>query len=168
MSTHMQPDQTAVQIRGGKQDAVMPGLQLLRRDVQPISGLFGGLNVPLRSPIPIMVPQNPSIIQGKEAFRTTRNFGVICSIVLDHIDTDGKILLFMEPIIANVTLNENVYTCQNEDLGVVSMSPRLEDCINDFKDEILFVWNEYGKEDDNRLTGDARDLKRRILSHIKE
>jgi hypothetical protein len=44
----------------------------------------------------------------------------------------------------------------------------LEDCIKDFKDEVTFVYNEYGKEDDNRLTSDAKELKRRILSHVRE
>jgi len=46
------------------------------------------------------------------------------------------------------------------------MSPTLESCIEEFKEEILFVWNEYGKEEDRRLTADAKALKEKILKHV--
>jgi len=59
-----------------------------------------------------------------------------------------------------------VYFCQNEDLDIVSMSAKLEDCVKNFEDEILFVWNEYGKEDDSKLTNDAKELKRKILQYV--
>jgi hypothetical protein len=85
---------------------------------------------------------------------------------LDHIDVDGETLRFMEPITANVLYQDKVYFCRNEDLGVVSLSDKLEDCVKDFKDEVLFIWKEYGKEDDNKLTNDAKELKRKILRYI--
>ena len=89
-------------------------------------------------------------------------------IALDHVTTGDKILSFAEPIIANVSFRDNVYSCQNEGLGIVAISPKLEECIKDFEDEILFIWNEYGKEDNAKLTSDAKELKGRILRHIKQ
>ncbi len=89
-------------------------------------------------------------------------------IALDHITTGDKMLSFAEPIIANVSFRDNVYSCKNEDLGIVAISPKLEECVKDFEAEILFIWNEYGKEDDAKLTSDAKELKTRILCHIKQ
>jgi AbrB family looped-hinge helix DNA binding protein len=88
-------------------------------------------------------------------------------IALDHVTTDDKTLSFAEPIIANVSFSDNVYSCKNEELGIVAMSPKLEECVRDFEDELLFIWNEYGKEDNAKLTSDAKELKKRILRHIK-
>jgi AbrB family looped-hinge helix DNA binding protein len=68
-------------------------------------------------------------------------------IALDHVATDDKMLSFAEPIIANVSFSDNVYSCKNEELGIIAVSPKLEECVKDFEDEILFIWNEYGKED---------------------
>ena len=87
---------------------------------------------------------------------------------LDHVTNGDKILSFAEPIIANVFFRDNVYSCQNEELSIVAISPKLEECIKDFEDEILFVWNEYGKDEDAKLTSDAKELKGRILRYIKQ
>jgi AbrB family looped-hinge helix DNA binding protein len=89
-------------------------------------------------------------------------------IALDHIALGNKVISFVEPIIANVSFKDNLYSCQNEGLGIVAVSPKLEECIKDFEDEILFIWNEYGKEDNAKLTSDAKELKERILRHIKQ
>lgn len=89
-------------------------------------------------------------------------------IALDHVTSGDKIISFAEPIIANVSFRDNVYSCQNEGLGIVAISPKLEECIKDFEDETLFVWNEYGKEEDAKLTSDAKELKGQILRYIKQ
>jgi len=89
-------------------------------------------------------------------------------VALDHIDIDGASLRFAEPITASIAYHDNAYFCQNEDLGIFSMSAKLEDCIKDFQEEILFIWKEYGEEDDSKLTDDAKELKRKILSRIKQ
>lgn len=88
------------------------------------------------------------------------------AIIFDNIKVDGKALRFTEPIVANVSYLGNEYFCQNGDLGIISTSSNLEECIKDFNDEVLFIFNEYGKEDDNKLTDGARELKRRILFHL--
>lgn len=97
-----------------------------------------------------------------------RNFSEIplYLMTLDHIDVDGETLRFIEPITANVLYQDKVYFCRNEDLGIVSLSDKLEDCVKDFKDEVLFIWKEYGIENDNKLTNDAKELKRKILQYI--
>jgi AbrB family looped-hinge helix DNA binding protein len=89
-------------------------------------------------------------------------------IALDHVTTGDEMLSLAEPIIAKVSLRDSVYFCQNEELGIVAISPKLEECIKDFEDEIVFIWNEYGKEDNAKLTSDAKELKIRILRYVKQ
>ena len=86
--------------------------------------------------------------------------------MVDHLDVNGEILRFAEPITAEVTFREGKYFCQNENLGIITISSTLERCIKEFKKEIVFVWNEYGKEEDDRLTVDAKLLKEKILKHV--
>jgi AbrB family looped-hinge helix DNA binding protein len=89
-------------------------------------------------------------------------------IALDHVNTGDKMLSFTEPIIANVFFNDNVYSCKNEELGIIAISSKLEECIQDFEDEIFFIWNEYGQENNAKLINDAKELKERILRHVKQ
>lgn len=84
-------------------------------------------------------------------------------IALDHVTVGAEMFPLAEPIIANVSLRDDVYFCRNEELGIVAVSPKLEGCVKDFEDEIIFIWNEYGKENDAKLTRDAKELKRSIL-----
>jgi hypothetical protein len=168
MNTVMQLNQTTPPVWGGNPNAITPRPQLLRRDAQPASGVLGWLICPLGSFNPSTISPNPLIVETKEVVQATRGFGVIFSITLYHIDVNGVDLSFVEPIIANISFDGNVYSCQNEDLGIIAMSATLDDCIKDFKEGILFVWNEYGKETESRLTDDAKELKRRILSHVNQ
>lgn len=86
--------------------------------------------------------------------------------VLDHIDANHQILAFVKPIIANISFNNDVFTCKSEELQIISASPTLDECTNDFKDEVLFIYNEYGKEEDSKLTEGAKRLKRKILEYV--
>jgi hypothetical protein len=96
----------------------------------------------------------------------TYNENAVYYFVLDRIETDDAKLQLLEPISASVSYQDKAYFCQNEELGIVSMSAKLEDCLKDFQDEMLFVWNEYGKESDDRLTDGAKELKRRIQHYL--
>lgn len=190
MSATLQLTKTVPQAWGAKQNLVIPEPQFLPEGIQPISSADVAIGPSLRAYSVQMPSANLSVVRSKEVFEEI-NAGIgmfttleikkhtarakldrnlmsppIYYVTLDRIDANGKTLRFVEPITANVAYQDRVYFCQNEDLGIVSMSAKLEDCIKDFKDEILFVWNEYGKEDDSRLTNDAKELKRRILQYI--
>lgn len=182
MSAILQLEQP-VQVCGGLQNVVTPRLQSPQKDEQFFSGKSSNIDFPVCLPIVAVLSPKPSL-PTKETFQATNvAAGIITTaladtfssitrrdrrFMLDHIDIDGGILLFAEPIIANISFDGNVYSCRNEDLGIISMSANLEDCIKDFKDEVAFIWNEYGREEDSRLTSDAKELKRRVLSHLRK
>lgn len=93
-------------------------------------------------------------------------FFAITIALIKRIDHDGKSLQLTKAIPANVSYQDGEYFCRNEELGIVTMSPTLDECIEDFKEEILFVWNEYGKASDEMLTDGAKELKRRIQQYL--
>lgn len=159
MSVSPQLIQPAHQVLSGKPNASIPMLQLPHGNMQPSLGVYVSSvsnfwvcssNLSVTSPNPIQ--RIPSVYY----------------VALDHIDAGDKILSFTQSIFAKVSYNENGYVCQNEELGIVTMAVNLENCLKDFKDEVLFVWNEYGKEDDSKLTSDAKDLKRKILTYVRQ
>lgn len=89
-------------------------------------------------------------------------------IALDHVVAEDKTISLVEPIFIHVSFNDGLYSCKNQDLGVVTISPKLEECVKEFENEIIFILNEYGKEDDAHLTSDAKELKKAILKHVKQ
>ncbi|MQY62095.1 hypothetical protein GH146_02245 [archaeon] len=87
---------------------------------------------------------------------------------LYNIVSDKKRLLLRKPIEVTPVFHDGMWTMENKDLDIISMSTDYKECLKDFYDEVFFVWEEYGQEDDDKLTNGAKDLKRKILRHIGE
>lgn len=83
------------------------------------------------------------------------------------VKVKGKTLKFTEPIIADVSFTDNMYSCQNSEFGIMTAAPKLPDCLKSFEDEIRFIWYEYVLESDDKLTDDAKELKIKMLNRIK-
>ena len=171
----MQLIQPTHQFLSGKPNATLSTFQLPQ--LQEINA--GSVNVTQQSSVGEYVTSGLYIASGATfsafssnavmaSFVPIQKIPSVYFIALDHIDVGGKILSFNQSIFARVSNNENGFVCQNEELGIITMAVDLENCIKDFKDEILFVLNEYGKEDDSKLTSDAKELKRKILAYVKQ
>jgi hypothetical protein len=91
----------------------------------------------------------------------------IYCIRIDSVDRGNGKYCFVQPIIAIVGYNDNLYSMENKDLDIVTSSSEYDNCLQDFKDEVLFILKEYSEENDNKLTSDAQELKRRILRYLK-
>lgn len=90
----------------------------------------------------------------------------IYCIGVDSINHGKGKYCFSQPIIAIVGYNNNLYSMENKDLGIITMDTDYGKCLQDFRDELLFVLNAYGKEKDDNLTSDAKELKKRILQYL--
>ena len=90
----------------------------------------------------------------------------VSSLLLNKIAFHNKELALIRPIAATIIANEQGCTMRNEELDIITSSSTIENCINEFNDEVLFVWEEYGKEDDDKLTDGAKRLKKEILRYI--
>ena len=84
-----------------------------------------------------------------------------------RIISDKKELRLVEPITAMIVFRENRCIMENKEIGIISVSTDYDKCLKDFNDEVFFTWNEYGKADDDKLTDDAKDLKNKILRHVR-
>ena len=90
----------------------------------------------------------------------------IYCIGIESIKHSKGMLCFLQPIIAIVGYSDNLYCMENKDLGIITMSIDYKQCLQDFKDEFLFILKAYGEEKDNNLTTDAKELKKRILRYL--
>lgn len=87
---------------------------------------------------------------------------------LYNIVSDKKRLLLRKPIEVTPDFRDGMWTMENKDFDIISMSTDYKECLRDFYDEVFFIYEEYGKEEDDKLTNDAKELKRKILHHIAE
>jgi len=88
-------------------------------------------------------------------------------IVLNQIISENNKLSLAEPIIATSVFQDGLYIMENIDLGIVATASDIGECFREFNEEVFFIWKEYGEEDEAKLTNDAKELKRRILSYVK-
>ena len=72
-----------------------------------------------------------------------------------------------EPLTVSLGDRDGIWTMESEELGIIAMGADYEDCLKDFNDEFLFVWDAYGSADKAALTAGARELKRKIGSIVK-
>lgn len=66
-----------------------------------------------------------------------------------------------------VSQTDGYFVVQYEPLGIQAYAESREQAINEFKDEFLMLWEAYGQESDDNLTGDAIDLKSKILELVE-
>lgn len=98
---------------------------------------------------------------------TSTNINSYTSLKLDHISLDDKKLRLVTPIEATIDFCDNMWRMENKELGIVSMALAYDDCLQDFNEEIAFIYEEYGLANDSELTKDAIELKHRILRYLK-
>lgn len=85
---------------------------------------------------------------------------------LFDIISDEKRLLLRKPIEVTPDFRDGMWIMENKDFDIISMSTDYEECLRDFHDEVFFVYEEYGQEDDDKLTNGAKELKRKILQYV--
>ena len=90
----------------------------------------------------------------------------IYCIAIDSVTSNKKKTCWSQPIVAVVGYQNNLYSMENKDLGIIAMAADYNKCCEDFKDELLFILKAYGEEKDDNLTSDAKELKKRILQYL--
>ena len=87
---------------------------------------------------------------------------------LDYIISGSKVLPLKKSLAYVIDFRDNIWTMENKEFGIISMSEDFEECLRDFNEEVYFAYEEYGQEDDINLTEDAKELKRKILQYVAE
>ncbi len=87
---------------------------------------------------------------------------------LSYIISGNNLLPLKKPLEYAVDFRDDMWTMENKELGIISMYADYAECLRDFNEEVYFIYEEYGQEEDGNLTNDAKELKRKILQHITE
>jgi hypothetical protein len=88
-------------------------------------------------------------------------------VTISHVVKGKKNIPLKVPVDMVVSFGEDGCMMENAALGIVGCAETYDDCLMEVNDELIFVYNEYGKADDNALTKDAQRLKRLILRHFE-
>lgn len=94
----------------------------------------------------------------------------LSSISLDLICGGGVTLRFKNTLHINPTLDETeqLYKASLQELDIDVYEYTRADLESAVSEQILFLWNEYAKESDDKLTKDAILLKNKLLELIEE
>jgi hypothetical protein len=91
-------------------------------------------------------------------------------IYFDEINYGKKKLHFKESLILTPRLDnsEQLYTINYPELGLELFAYTRQEIASDVKSDIIYLWEEYAKAEDNTLTEDAKILKKKLLNAIEE
>jgi hypothetical protein len=64
--------------------------------------------------------------------------------------------------------SEQLYTISYPEIGLELFAYTRQEITNDVKSDIVYLWEEYAKAEDNALTEDAIILKQKLLNAIEE
>jgi len=94
----------------------------------------------------------------------------LSSIVINDINFGKKKLHFKNGLILTPALDatEQLYTISYPELGLELFAYTRQEITSDVKSDIVYLWEEYAKAEDDTLTEDAKMLKQNLLSFIEE
>lgn len=119
--------------------------------------------------IPVQFPaESPELGILTLCQQTIANINKDTNLRLYNIVSGRKRLSLSKPIEVTPDFRDGLWTMENEDFDIISMSTDYKKCLRDFHDEVFFIYEEYGREEDDKLTNGAKELKRKILRHIGE
>ncbi|HDQ07106.1 MAG TPA: hypothetical protein ENN36_10365 [Candidatus Bathyarchaeota archaeon] len=85
---------------------------------------------------------------------------------IDSIVFRDRPLELVKEIPAIVSVHDNRYVFENNELGIFAVNQDFDEGLADFKEGVSFLLSEYGDAVDDDLTDDAKELKRKILSYV--
>jgi hypothetical protein len=109
-----------------------------------------------------------SLTESRICLTIARRLPPIYYVGINCLKEDEKEYNLTKPIFAVVCYQNGLYSMENKDLTIITMSADYDQCLNDFKDEVLFIIEEYATKDDGKLANDAKELKRRINQYINK
>lgn len=88
-------------------------------------------------------------------------------VIIESILHKGKQVGLSKPIRGVFSFTDKLYSLENKELGIFSVNKDPDECLREFESDVSFVLSEYGEESEDRLTDDAKQLKRKILHYVK-
>jgi hypothetical protein len=125
----------------------------------------------------IKLVKRPVIARGTAKFDAAGNVKELADVFeiepyttmeLQRILTKTSELQLSQPLEVSIDYKDNYWIMENEDLGIIATGRDYDECLNEFHSNVHFIYTEYGLAHDSTLTPDAKMLKQKILSFVKE
>ncbi len=88
------------------------------------------------------------------------------AITTDYVDGEQLRYNFRESISLKIDQEDAITILSNEPLGIIVYGASLEEAIKALGDEFDFLWEEYAKEDDDKLHPSGKTLKDALLTIV--
>jgi len=80
-----------------------------------------------------------------------------------QIATEGAPLLLAAPLAVAPEFSDNLVVFEYRPLGIIACGETREEAATAFRDELAWLWAEYGQRPDEALSRDTRELKAHLL-----
>ncbi len=90
--------------------------------------------------------------------------------VIHEVDCGAKVLRFKQPLELTPEPSESkqLLFLEKPDLGISVYGQTRDELLAEINEQIVVLWNEYAREDDDKLTDSALELKNALLAMIEE
>jgi hypothetical protein len=73
-----------------------------------------------------------------------------------------------KPLTAQIDWRYKQWVMAYPDLNIIATAKDYDECLKDFQEQFFFVWKFYGLGDESTFTPGAKELKKKVLSLVKE
>lgn len=72
-----------------------------------------------------------------------------------------------EPLSVNIQFEDQHYILSDDDLGLLAISGKLDNAVNEIQEEFSELWNEYVTCPEEELTQDAKALRAKLIGLVE-
>ena len=83
---------------------------------------------------------------------------------LKTMKVDGIDKELIESVLIDVDFEDDYYIASNDDIGLLAARPKMTQVVDEIKDELSVLWQEYVAVDENELTASGKDLRKKLIS----
>jgi hypothetical protein len=84
------------------------------------------------------------------------------------INNDSINLILVEPLILQPIFDGQEVLLELPEFNIIAEGATRNDAVKSFEDDLVWLWKEYALASDEELSGDARELKGRLLKMVKQ
>jgi hypothetical protein len=86
----------------------------------------------------------------------------------DEIIHGNRSFVLHKPIQIRIDCQDGIWIHEYEPLGILSYAPSRAESLDAFRMDFAACWDLVAQESDEKLTADARELKRKLLNLVKK
>jgi len=83
---------------------------------------------------------------------------------LKTMKVDGIDRELTESVLIDVDFEDDYYIASNDDIGLLAARPKMAQVVDEIKEELAVLWQEYVAVDENELTAGGKDLRNKLIS----